>query len=346
MTKGLNVLATGGAGFIGSHVVVELIAAGHRVVILDNFENAAPDVPDRIRRITGVDIPTIRGCVEDRDLVASLLAGRHIDAVIHLAGKKAVGESVAEPLMYYRANVGGGVALLEAMQAAGVGKLVFSSSATVYGPGAGPILEDHPVAPASPYGRTKLMLEEIISDAVMAGTISRAISLRYFNPVGAHPSGLIGEDPRGKPNNLFPYVAQTAAGWHDSVRIFGSDYDTADGTGVRDYIHVVDLARGHVAALSHLVSGRMPRQHRTFNLGTGCGHSVLEVLAAFSGLCGFEIPREVVTRRSGDVASCVAGAGRAARELGWRASLSFERMCADHMAFQQAVARQERAAVS
>ena len=236
MAKRLTVLATGGAGFIGSHVVVELIAAGHAVVILDNFENASPDVPERLGRITGVDIPTIRADVRDMEMVRRVLEHHRIDAVIHLAGKKAVGEAVALPLLYYGANLGGGIALLEAMQQSGVGKLLFSSSATVYGPGTAPMDEEHPVAPSNPYGRTKLMLEEIITDAVAAGAIGSAISLRYFNPAGAHPSGLIGEDPRGTPNNLFPFIAQTAAGRHAKVRVFGDDYDTPDGTGVRDYI--------------------------------------------------------------------------------------------------------------
>ena len=341
MAAQMTVLATGGAGFIGSHVVVELIAAGHRVVILDNFENAAPDVPSRLRRITGVEVATVRGDVRDRDLVRSVLERYRIDAVIHLAGKKAVGESVAAPLMYYEANLGGGLALLEAMQMVGVGKLLFSSSATVYGPGTAPLDEDHPVAPSNPYGRTKLMQEEIITDAVAAGAIESAISLRYFNPVGAHPSGLIGEDPRAVPNNLFPFIAQTVAGWHPRVRVFGDDYDTPDGTGVRDYIHVVDLARGHVAALAHLSSVAMPSGHQRFNLGTGRGYSVKEALATFSRVCGFEVPHEIVARRPGDVATCVARPDRAARVLGWRAALSLEEMCADHLAFQRAVARRE-----
>ena len=341
MAKRLNVLATGGAGFIGSHVVVELIAAGHCVVILDNFENASPDVPARLRRITGVDVPTVRGDVRDRDLVRSVLNLYRIEAAIHLAGKKAVGESVAAPLVYYEANLGGGIALLEAMQASGVRKLIFSSSATVYGPGTSAVDEDHPVSPSNPYGRTKLMLEDIITDTVAAGSIQSAISLRYFNPVGAHPSALIGEDPRATPNNLFPFIAQTAAGWHSKVRVFGDDYPTPDGTGVRDYIHVVDLARGHVAALAHLMAAGMPPAHQRFNLGTGRGYSVKEALAAFSAICGFEVPYEIVVRRPGDVATCVACPDRAARILGWRAALTIEQMCADHMAFQRAVAQHQ-----
>lgn len=341
MAKRMNILATGGAGFIGSHVVVELIEAGHGVVILDNFENASPDVPARLGRIAGVEVPTVRGDVRDRDLVQSVLLRYGIDAVIHLAGRKAVGESVATPLVYYEANLGGGIALLEAMQVSGVGNLLFSSSATVYGPGDAPMDEDHPVSPSNPYGRTKLMLEEIITDAVAAGSIKSAISLRYFNPVGAHASGLIGEDPRATPNNLFPVIAQTAAGWHPKVRVFGDDYDTPDGTGVRDYIHVVDLARGHVAALAHLTGAEMLTEHQRFNLGTGRGYSVKEALANFSQVCGFDVPHEIVARRPGDVATCVARPDRAARVLGWRATLSIEQMCADHMAFQRAVTRHD-----
>jgi len=333
------ILAAGGAGFIGSHVVVELVAAGYGVVILDNFENAAPDIPARLRRITQVDIPTIRGDIRDRTLVERVLVQYGIEAVIHLAGKKAVGESVAQPLMYYDANVGGGIALLEAMKASKVRKLLFSSSATVYGPSDRPMTEDHPVAPSNPYGRTKLMLEEIITDAVAAGAVERAISLRYFNPVGAHRSGLIGEDPRATPNNLFPFIAQTAVGWHDKVRIFGQDYATHDGTGVRDYIHVVDLARGHVAAISHLMAGGADPSHLRLNLGTGTGHSVKEAIAAFSRACGFDIPHEFVARRPGDIATCVADPGEAERLLGWRARHSFEEMCRDHWAFQKASAK-------
>ena len=341
MTGQLTVLATGGAGFIGSHVVVELIAAGHRVVILDNFENAAPDVPARLRRITGVEVATVRGDVRDGDLVRSVLERYGVGAVIHLAGKKAVGESVAAPLMYYEANLGGGITLLQAMQAVGVGRLLLSSSATVYAPGVAPLDEEQPTGPSNPYGRTKLMLEEIITDAVAAGSIESAISLRYFNPVGAHASGLIGEDPRAVPNNLFPFIAQTVAGWHPKVRVFGDDYDTPDGTGVRDYIHVVDLARGHVAALHHLLAGKRPAGHQRFNLGTGRGYSVKEALATFSRACGFDVPHEIVARRPGDVAACVARPDKAAAVLGWTAAKSLDEMCADHLAFQRAVTRRE-----
>lgn len=329
------VLATGGAGYIGSHVVVELVAAGYGVVILDNFENSSPDVPANLARITGVEIPVVRGDVHDQKLVADTLTRFGIDVVIHLAGKKAVGESVADPLAYYDANVGGGVALLEAMRDTSVGNLVFSSSATVYGPNdQNPFDEDADLAPANPYGRTKQILEEIITDSVSARAVQSAISLRYFNPVGAHESGLIGENPMAPPNNLFPFIAQTAAGWHEKVLIFGDDYDTPDGTGVRDYIHVIDLARGHVAAVSHLMKGRVKAVHLRINLGTGTGHSVKEAIEAFSRACGFSVPHEIVARRPGDIGTCLANPQRAAELLGWRADLSLEQMCRDHWSFQ------------
>lgn len=332
------VLAAGGAGYIGSHVVVELMASGYSVVILDNFENASPEVPARLAQITGTPIPTIRGDVQDRDLVSDVLSRYGIDAVIHLAGKKSVAESVADPLTYYSSNIAGGIALLQAMQAGAVGKLIFSSSATVYGRGDKPMDEDAPVAPSNPYGRTKLMFEDIITDAVAARAIECAISLRYFNPVGAHRSGLIGEDPHATPNNLFPFIAQTAAGWHKQVKVFGDDYDTPDGTGVRDYIHVVDLARGHVAALAKLMNDSTGTGHLRLNLGTGTGHSVKEALAVFSRACGFEVPYEIVARRQGDVASCVANPQRAERLLAWKAELSLDQMCSDHWSFQRQVA--------
>ncbi|MDG1116880.1 MAG: UDP-glucose 4-epimerase GalE [Flavimaricola sp.] len=330
------VLATGGAGYIGSHVVVELVAAGFGVVILDNFENASPDVLTRLARITGFDIPVVRGDVRDKSKVAETLMRYGIDIVIHLAGKKSVGESVSGPLDYYNANVGGGIAVLEAMRETGVGKLVFSSSATVYkAGGAGTLDENAPVGPSNPYGRTKAMLEEIITDTVASRGLTRAISLRYFNPAGAHHSGLIGENPTAKPNNLFPFIAQTAAGLHPKVLIFGDDYPTPDGTGVRDYIHVVDLARGHVAAVEHLVANAATADHLRVNLGTGAGYSVRAAVAAFSGACGFDVPFEVVARRPGDIAICVADPGRAKQLLGWTAKLSFEQMCADQWAFHR-----------
>lgn len=344
MAKQTQILITGGAGFIGSHVAVELVEAGFGIVILDNFDNSSPDVPDRITKITGTEIPVIKGDVRNQMLVAQTLSLFDVSVVIHLAGKKAVGESVAEPLVYYDNNVGGSIALINAMRETGVAHLVFSSSATVYGGSEGGMLdEDSPVGPANPYGRTKLMIEEIITDAVAAQTLQSAISLRYFNPVGANASGLIGDNPNDVPDNLFPFIAQTAAGWRDVVKVFGDDYETPDGTGVRDYIHIVDLARGHVAAVNYLTRKDTGKQHLKLNLGTGTGCSVKEALAAFSKACGFDIPHEIVGRRPGDIAKCVANPKRAQDLLNWRASMSLERMCADHWAFQLGLAQTDDA---
>lgn len=336
-----SVLATGGAGYIGSHVVVELVAAGYDVVVLDNFENSSPCVVGRLSELTGREIELVQADVRNRKSVEYVLDGFEVDAVIHLAGKKAVGESVENPLLYFDANLNGAISLLEAMQACGVHNLVFSSSATVYGvPEVLPIREGAATSATNPYGRTKLMIEEIISDVVASDADFRAISLRYFNPVGAHESGMIGEDPKGIPNNLFPYVAQTAAGERSSVQVFGGDYETADGTGLRDYIHVTDLAKGHVAALDRLLSGDPPKErHQKINLGTGEGHTVLEVIRAFSQACGSSIPYEVVGRRSGDVAASVADAGLALDLLGWRAIHDLRRMCRDHWRFQSLQSR-------
>ena len=268
------ILATGGAGFIGSHTCVELVKAGYRVVILDNFENSDRSVPARMTTLAKGDLRLVEGDVRNARLVADVLTSQSIDAVIHFAGKKAVGESVADPLLYYHDNLLGAVALMSGMRSANVNRLVFSSSATVYGqPEILPVPETAPVSIGNPYGRTKLMTEEIIDDVTQSNPDLRAISLRYFNPVGAHPSAMIGENPRGIPNNLFPYVAQTAAGQREAVQIFGGDYPTPDGTGVRDYVHVVDLARGHVAAVDHLLEhGTAKLPHRRINIGTGRGY--------------------------------------------------------------------------
>ena len=331
------VLATGGAGYIGSHVTVELLAAGHDVVILDNFENARRDVVERIGAI-GVGLPVlVEGDVRDSERVRSVFDLHRIDAVIHLAGKKAVGESVANPLLYFDANLNGAITLLRTMGEAKVRRLVFSSSATVYGLTERlPIDETAPLGPTNPYGQTKLMIEEMIDALVIAEPELSAISLRYFNPVGAHSSGRIGEDPNDIPNNLFPYIAQTAAGWRKSVQVFGSDYPTRDGTGLRDYIHVVDLARGHVAALERLLrEDRARGSHERYNLGTGRGSTVLEALAAFSRACGTGIPYEIVGRRPGDVAASVADPSRAKASLGWSARHGLDEMCRDHWAFQR-----------
>lgn len=337
------VLATGGAGYIGSHVVVALLEAGHQVVILDNFENSDRSHMARIPMIAPGRVALVEGDVRNRAVVNDVLQQHGVDAVIHLAGKKAVGESVADPLLYFHDNLLGAISLLQAMHEVGVRDLVFSSSATVYGyPAVLPIPESAPTGVTNPYGRTKLMIEEMIDDLTVADPAFRAISLRYFNPVGAHPSGLIGENPRGVPGNLFPYVAQTAAGLRPAVQVFGSDYDTPDGTGVRDYIHVVDLALGHVAALDHLAAVTGNDRHLRVNLGTGTGHSVLQIIAAFSRVCGSPIPYELVARRPGDAAISVADPARAARLLGWSASRDLDAMCADHWRFQTGVINERR----
>jgi UDP-glucose 4-epimerase len=335
-----TILATGGAGYIGSHVVAELLASGRRVVVLDDFSNSTPDVIDRVNRLGHGTAELVEGDVRDSALLDRLFGERKIDAVIHLAGLKAVGESVAQPLRYHAINVGGAIALFEAMLRHGVGNLVFSSSATVYGmPDRVPIDESAPLSALNPYGRTKLIIEQIIDDLVVAEPGLAAISLRYFNPVGAHASGSIGENPKDIPNNLFPYIAQTAVGIRDKVRVFGADYPTPDGTGVRDYIHVVDLARGHLAALDFMLAGDAVRgRNLAINLGCGRGYSVLEAIAAFGRAAGREIPFEIVARRPGDAPECVADPSLAAKLLGWRATRGIDEMCADHWAFQKGAA--------
>jgi UDP-glucose 4-epimerase len=330
-----TVLATGGAGYIGSHVVAELLAAGYRAVILDDFSNADPAAVERIAAI-GVGRPELVAAdVRDAAALDALFRRWRIDAVVHLAGLKAVAESVALPLDYYNVNVGGAVALMQAMWRHGVARLVFSSSATVYGvPEKNPVDETAPLGATNPYGRTKLFIEQAIGDLVAAEPGFAAVSLRYFNPVGAHASGLIGEHPRGVPNNLFPFIAQTAAGVRDRLRIYGDDYPTPDGTGVRDYIHVVDLARGHLAALDFLLGGEGRGRSTAVNLGCGRGYSVLESVAAFARASARDIRYEVVGRRPGDVAELVADPRRAAELFGWRAERGLAEMCADHWAFQ------------
>lgn len=330
-----TVLATGGAGYIGSHVVAELLAAGWRVVILDDFSNADAAVPARIAAL-GIGAPeVVAGDIRDAALLDDLFRRHAPDAVVHLAGLKAVGESVERPIDYYDVNFGGAVTLLRAMQRHGVARLVFSSSATVYGtPDRNPIDETAPVSATSPYGRTKLFIEALLDDLAVAWPAFAAMSLRYFNPVGAHASGLIGENPRGVPNNLFPFIAQTAAGLRPRLRVFGNDYPTPDGTGVRDYIHVVDVARGHVSALEFLMRDEGRGRNTALNLGCGRGYSVLEAVEAFARASGREIPCEIVARRPGDVAECVADPRQAEALLGWRATCGLEAMCADHWAFQ------------
>ena len=327
-----RVLVTGGAGYIGSHTCVRLIEAGIEPLVFDNFANSRPAVLDRIARLTGKRPLLVEGDVRDRELLAATLARHPVQAAIHFAGLKAVGESVREPLAYYDVNVHGSLVLAEALHAAGVRTLVFSSSATVYGsPERVPVDESAPTGPTNPYGRSKRMVEQVLTDLVAANADWSATLLRYFNPVGAHESGLIGEDPRGEPNNLMPYIAQVAAGQRERLSVFGTDYPTPDGTGVRDYIHVMDLADGHLAALRH-THGRAGLH--CYNLGTGRGHSVLEVVAAFERACGFALSRVNAPRRAGDVAACWADPAHAERELGWRATTQLASMCEDTWRWQ------------
>ncbi len=337
-----TVLATGGAGFIGSHVAAELLKAGYRLVILDNFFNSERNVIRRINSLGQGQVDLVEGDVRDPACLWDLFSRYDIYAVVHLAGLKAVGESVASPLLYYDANIKGAVVLFEAMRRHGVKRLVFSSSATVYGaPEVDPVPESAPRRALNPYGRTKLFIEEMITDIAAADPEFAAISLRYFNPVGAHPSGLLGEAPRGVPNNLFPYVAQVAAGLRSSLKVYGGDYPTKDGTGVRDYIHVMDLARGHRAAIERLDYAGFQGTNTAINLGTGQGYSVLEVVEAFAQACGHSIAHEIVKRRPGDSATCIADPSLAAAKLGWRAEHGLTRMCADHWAFQRNLLMQQ-----
>ena len=324
-------LVTGGLGYIGSHTCVELLDAGHRVTVIDNLSNSKPAVLDRIERISGKRPAFVRADVRSRSALAEALAG--CDAVIHFAGLKAVGESVAKPIEYYSNNVEGSIALFDAMAQSGVKTLVFSSSATVYGdPHAVPIREHFPLSATNPYGRSKLMIEDMLRDVAQADAGWNIALLRYFNPVGAHVSGLIGEDPSGIPNNLMPFVAQVAVGKRECLSVFGNDYPTPDGTGVRDYIHVVDLARGHLAALRALErdGGLL-----TVNLGTGRGYSVLEMVAAFEQASGCPVPYRIAPRRPGDIAQCYADPGLAMEMLGWRAEKDLAAMCADAWRWQQ-----------
>jgi UDP-glucose 4-epimerase len=328
------ILVTGGTGYIGSHTCVELLQAGHDVVIVDNLCNSHVEVLGRIETITGKRPRFERGDVRDADFLRRVFAEHAPAAVIHFAGLKAVGESVAKPLEYYDNNVIGTLSLLGAMRHARVRTLVFSSSATVYGdPHQVPIREDFPVSATNPYGRSKLMIEEILGDLAHAEADWRIARLRYFNPVGAHASGLIGEDPNGIPNNLMPFIAQVAVGRREYLSVFGNDYPTPDGTGVRDYIHVVDLARGHLAALDTLerLVGLI-----TVNLGTGRGYSVIDMVQAFQRASGRHVPYRIAPRRAGDVARCYADPGLAERLLGWRAEHDIDAMCTDTWRWQSA----------
>ena len=328
----MRVLVSGGAGYIGSHTVVALVAAGHDVVVVDDFSNAKPTVVGRLESLTGRHVPVHAFDLTDVDKTAHLFEVEQIDAVIHFAGYKAVGESVQKPLDYYENNLGSTFSLVRAMQKHDVHKLVFSSSATVYGTDQAGATEDRPTFATNPYGWTKVMQEQILRDIAVADPEMRIALLRYFNPVGAHPSGTIGEDPSDVPNNLMPYIAQVAVGRREKLQVFGDDYDTVDGTGVRDYIHVEDLAAGHVAALEKL--GDTTEPVSTWNLGSGRGTSVLELLRAFEKAVGRELPYEVVGRRAGDVASSYADPSKANAELGWSTQKTVEDMCADTWRWQ------------
>jgi UDP-glucose 4-epimerase len=333
----MNILLTGGAGYIGSHVAAPLASAGHHVVCFDNLSNSDASVMDRLEAITGTAIPLVEGDIRDGDALRRVMAEHAIEAVIHFAGLKAVGESVAEPMKYYDNNVRGTLNLLEAMADSGAKTLVFSSSATVYGqPQYLPLDEDHPTSATNPYGRTKLVIEEMLADVAAADPEWRIAILRYFNPVGAHDSGLIGENPNGTPNNLMPFISRVAAGRLNELSVFGNDYDTPDGTGVRDYIHVVDLADGHVAALDAI--GKSDQPLSTWNLGTGQGYSVLGMVEAFERVNQVSIPYRIAPRREGDVASCYASPERAARELGWTAGRDLDAMCASSWRFERMLA--------
>lgn len=328
----MHILVTGGAGYIGCHTCVALAERGYRVVIADNFTNSTPLVLPRLRTVIGEPIACERVDLRHRGQLAALLGRYRFDAVVHFAALKAVGESCERPLEYFENNINGTINLLQAMQSAGVGRLVFSSSATVYGaPDIVPVREDAPLQVTNPYGRTKLVAEQVIADACAADTSLRAANLRYFNPVGAHASGLIGEDPTGVPNNLMPYLCQVAVGRRDRLRVFGGDYPTVDGTGVRDYLHVVDLANAHVDALDYLLGGN---DSLTVNLGTGRGVSVLQLVHAFEQACGRRIPVDIVERRAGDVAEIYADPALAREMLGWRAELDVDAMCRDAWRWQ------------
>ena len=332
----MRVLVSGGAGYIGSHTVLSLVASGHDVVVVDDFSNAKPTVVGRLESLSGVHVPVHAIDLTDAEKTERLFAHEQFDAVVHFAGLKAVGESVAKPLEYYRNNLDSTMSLLEAMRRHHVPRLVFSSSATVYGEHAPvPYQEDYAhLSSSSPYGQTKVMIERIMSDVAAASDGLKVALLRYFNPVGAHPSGRIGEDPQGIPNNLMPFLAQVAVGKRDKLVVFGDDYPTADGTCERDYLHVEDLAAGHVAALQHLDA--MAEPVRAFNLGTGTGTSVLQMLHAFERAVGRELPYEVGPRRAGDLPAFWADPTRAQTELGWRATRTIDDMCADTWRWQSA----------
>ena len=329
----MKILVTGGAGYIGSHTCVELLNAGYDVVVMDNLYNASEKAIERVEQITGKKVTFYKTDMLDREGVKKIFDNEKIDAVIHFAGLKAVGESVHKPIEYYHNNMTGTLILCDEMRNHGVKNIIFSSSATVYGnPAQIPITEECPKGtPTNPYGWTKSMLEQVLTDIHTADPEWNVILLRYFNPIGAHKSGLIGEDPKGIPNNLMPYISQVAVGKLEKLGVFGDDYDTPDGTGVRDYIHVVDLAKGHVKAINYIFSN--PGLD-VINLGTGVGYSVLDMVKAFGKACGKEIPYEIKPRRAGDIAMCYADPAKAARVLGWKAEKGLDEMCADTWRWQ------------
>lgn len=328
----MAILVTGGTGYIGSHTCVELLENGYDLIVVDNFSNSSKHSLSKVREITGREVVFYQTDILDKEAMRDIFINHSIDAVIHFAALKAVGESVTKPLAYYRNNVIGTITLLEVMAEYGVKNFVFSSSATVYGdPASVPIKEDFPLAPTNPYGWTKAMMEQILIDTQAASSGWNVILLRYFNPIGAHPSGLIGESPSGIPNNLMPYVSQVAVGKLPELQVFGNDYPTPDGTGVRDYIHVVDLARGHLAALEKFAD--QPGLE-IYNLGTGQGYSVFEIVKTFEDITGQKVPYQVIARRPGDIAECYADPSKAERELAWTAHLGLGKMCEDSWRWQ------------
>ena len=329
----MSILVTGGAGYIGSHTCVELLEKGEEIVIVDNFSNSKPEVLDKIKDITGKKFKFYEVDLLDRTKLEKVFQDNHIEEVIHFAGLKAVGESVKKPIKYYHNNITGTLVLLELMKKYNCKKIVFSSSATVYGnPKTVPIKEDFPLSTTNPYGSTKLMIEQILKDVAVADNEFSCILLRYFNPIGAHESGLIGENPNGIPNNLMPYIARVATGQYEKLNVFGNDYDTPDGTGVRDYIHVVDLAKGHIKAIE---KARNMKGVEAYNLGTGKGYSVLDLVKTFEKVNNVTVKYEIVPRRPGDIAICYADPSKAKEELGWTAEKDVEDMCRDTWNFIQ-----------
>ncbi|WP_027443936.1 UDP-glucose 4-epimerase GalE [Erythrobacter cryptus] len=328
----MTIFLTGGAGYIGSHVLLCCLEAGHKVVVLDDFSNSSPEAITRVEELTGERVTIWRGDIRDGTLLRQIFDRHHIDAVLHFAGLKAVGESVADPLAYYDVNLGGSVTLVRAMAAAGVFRLVFSSTAAVYGDQVlMPLTETSALAPSSPYGRSKRMVEQVLADLCAADSRWSVAVLRYFNPAGAHSSGRIGEDPRGVPANLIPYAMQVAVGRYPELVIFGDDYPTPDGTGIRDYIHVMDLVQGHLVAMKYLADRT---GYHVWNLGTGRGHSVLEVIRGIERVINRPLPWRIAPRRPGDTAQCWADPARAAADLGWRTSRGLDEMLADHWRWQ------------